>query len=109
MSTPAIARARKPPSYEGDQQISRLPHDNGTPYRPGQWVKVRDFSDASPDSGAVRRVKSLTCSITTPEQRRAIWRVHLEPDGRSVAASCVERHATIAERQKAERNGGGTR
>src|SRR3954447_5970980 len=70
---------RKPPTYEGPQQVTRIP-----PFRPGNWVKVRDFANAelgSDLSGKIRRVKSVTCSINSPEQKRAIWRIHFE-DGR---------------------------
>jgi hypothetical protein len=76
------------------QQITRIP-----PCRPGQWVKLktRDTSDVPADlAGKVRRVKSLTCSITAPEQKRAVWRVHFE-DGRCVEWYLVERPATDAE------------
>lgn len=104
MSTLPITRPRKPPSYEGPQQCARVP-----PWRPGQWVKIRAFVPGSDLAGRVVQVKSLTASLSSPTQRYVVWRVHVEPDGRCVLASHVERHATIAERQRAERNGGGAR
>jgi hypothetical protein len=78
------------------QQVTRIP-----PYRPGVWVKIKNFStrDAAGDlSGKIRRVKSLTCSITSPDQKYAVWRVHFE-DGRCVEWHMIERQATDAEVQ----------
>lgn len=72
------------------QQVTRIP-----PYRPGMWVKIKNFDTremGSDLSGKVRRVKSLTCSITTPEQRTAVWRVHFE-DGRCLEWHLIERLA----------------
>ena len=49
---------RRPPSLEGPQQVTRIP-----PFRPGNWVKVKDFSIGelgSDLSGKIRRVKSIT-------------------------------------------------
>jgi hypothetical protein len=78
------------------QQITRVP-----PYRPGMWVRLKHF-DPQPGpeslSGRVLQVRSLTCSITRPDQQYAVWRVHFE-DGRCVEAQHVEREATEAERQ----------
>src|SRR5437868_4762900 len=85
---------RKPPSYEGPQQVTRIP-----PYRPGHWVKVKDFSGGelgSDLSGKIRRVKSVTCSINSPEQKRAVWRIHFE-DGRCIEWHLIERLATERE------------
>jgi hypothetical protein len=76
------------------QQVTRIP-----PYRPGMWVKIKDFDAremGSDLSGKVRRVKSLTCSITAPDQKFAVWRVHFE-DGRCLEWHMVERPATEAE------------
>jgi hypothetical protein len=76
------------------QAITRIP-----PYRPGMWVKIKDFDPretGSDLSGKVRRVKSLTCSITSHDQPRAVWRVHFE-DGRCLEWHMVERLATAEE------------
>lgn len=76
------------------QQVTRIP-----PYRPGSWVKIKDFTShemGSDLSGKVRRVKSLTCSITAPDQKSAVWRVHFE-DGRCLEWHMIERQATDAE------------
>lgn len=76
------------------QQVTRIP-----PYRPGMWVKIKSFEprEAGADlSGKVRRVKSLTCSITSPDQKFAVWRVHFD-DGRCLEWHMVERTATESE------------
>lgn len=76
------------------QQVTRIP-----PYRPGTWVKIKEFDqrEAGGDlSGKVRRVKSLTCSITSPDQKYAIWRVHFD-DGRCLEWHMIERHASDSE------------
>jgi hypothetical protein len=81
------------------QTVTRIP-----PYRPGSWVKVKQFDPREPGadlSGKVRRVKSLTCSITSPDQRWAVWRVHFE-DGRCVEWHMIDRPATEAEIRQAE-------
>ena len=81
-------------SSDKPQQVTRIP-----PYRPGTWVKIKDFDKrelGSDLSGKVRRVKSLTCSITSPEQRLAVWRVHFD-DGRCVEWHMIERPATEVE------------
>ena len=85
---------RKGPSYEGPQQVTRIP-----PYRPGNWVKVKNFANGdlgSDLSGKIRRVKSVTCSINSPEQKRAVWRIHFE-DGRCLEWHLIERIATERE------------
>lgn len=74
----------------GRQQITRVP-----PYRPGDWVKIKDGL-GSDLSGKIRRVRSITCSINSPEQKRAIWRVHFD-DGRGLEWHLVERFATPTE------------
>ena len=89
-----VTMTRKPPTYEGPQQVTRIP-----PFRPGNWVKVRDFANGelgSDLSGKIRRVKSVTCSINSPEQKRAIWRIHFE-DGRCLEWHLIERIATERE------------
>src|SRR5688572_26255271 len=76
------------------QQVTRIP-----PFRPGMWVKIKSFASREPGSdlsGKVRRVKSLTCSITAPDQKFAVWRVHFE-DGRCLEWHMIERQATDAE------------
>lgn len=78
----------------GPQKVTRVP-----PFRPGTWVKLKEFDPREPGgdlSGKVRRVRSLTCSITSAEQRYAIWRVHFD-DGRCLEWGRVEREATEAE------------
>ena len=85
-----LLAADAPPS----QQVTRIP-----PYRPGHWVKVKDFSggDLGSDlSGKIRRVKSVTCSINSAEQKRAVWRIHFE-DGRCIEWHLIERLATERE------------
>jgi hypothetical protein len=72
------------PGYR--QAITRIP-----PFRPGAWVKLRTVAGWDL-SGKVLPVKALTCSITRPEQRLAVWRVHFA-GGRSALASAVERPA----------------
>ena len=86
-------------THDKPQQVTRIP-----PYRPGTWVKIKQFKarEAGADlSGKVRRVKSLTCSITTPDQKHAVWRVHFE-DGRCVEWHMVERTATEIEVRTAQ-------
>ncbi len=86
-------------SADKPQQVTRIP-----PYRPGCWVKIKNFSsrDATSDlSGKIRRVKSLTCSITAADQKLAIWRVHFD-DGRCLEWHMIERLATEAEVQTAQ-------
>jgi hypothetical protein len=81
-------------THEKPQQVTRIP-----PYRPGMWVKIKTFDvrEAGSDlSGKVRRVKSLTCSITSPDQKYAVWRVHFD-DGRCLEWHMVERAATETE------------
>ena len=81
------------------QQVTRIP-----PYRPGMWVKIKNFDQREPGadlSGKVRRVKSLTCSITAPDQKHAVWRVHFE-DGRCVEWHMVDRPATDNEVRTAQ-------
>src|SRR3954469_7452951 len=81
------------------QQVTRIP-----PYRPGMWVKIKSFEarEAGADlSGKVRRVKSLTCSITSADQKFAVWRVHFE-DGRCLEWHMIERHATDSEIRTAQ-------
>ena len=91
---------RRRPTLEGPQQVTRIP-----PFRPGNWVKVKDFSNGelgSDLSGKIRRVKSITCSINSPDQRRAIWRVHFD-DGRCLEWHLIERLATDREVKAATR------
>jgi hypothetical protein len=104
METQDGQRRRKPPNFDGPPQITRIP-----PWRPGMWVKLKDFDARSQDgglSGKVRRVKSLTCSLSSPEQRYPVWRVHFE-DGRCLEWHLVAREATEGEVRRAEANGGG--
>jgi hypothetical protein len=85
---------RRRVTHDRPQQVTRIP-----PYRPGQWVKLKQVEGREPGSdlsGKVRRVKSLTCSITSPDQKYAVWRVHFE-DGRCVEWHMIERSATDAE------------
>jgi len=85
--------------HERPQQVTRIP-----PYRPGMWVKIKQFDRGEPGadlSGKVRRVKSLTCSITSPDQKYAVWRVHFE-DGRCLEWHMVERTATDVEVRTAQ-------
>jgi hypothetical protein len=82
------------------QKITRIPA-----WAPGCWVVL------SPDAGEglagkVRRVRSLTCAITHPEQERALWRVHFE-EGRSVQCELVDRLATEEEVRSALRRRAG--
>ena len=82
---------RRRVTHEKPQQVTRIP-----PYRPGMWVKIKAFDGretGSDLSGKVRRVKSLTCSITSPDQKYAVWRVHFD-DGRCLEWHMVERAAT---------------
>ena len=85
---------RRRVTHDKPQQVTRIP-----PYRPGSWVKIKQFDtrEAGSDlSGKVRRVKSLTCSITSPDQKHAVWRVHFE-DGRCLEWHMIERVATDSE------------
>jgi hypothetical protein len=84
------------------QIITRIP-----PYRPGQWIKLRQVPPGTRSadlSGQVRCIRSLTCSITSPKQKFAIWRIHFE-DGRCVDWHLAERLATEAEIAAARRKG----
>lgn len=76
----------------GRQQVSRPPV-----WRPGDVVRLKEFADGHPLSGAVRVVRSVTAAFTAPDQFAATWRVHFEPDGLSVVAGLVERFATEGE------------
>src|SRR3954469_14872089 len=90
---------RRRVTQDKPQQVTRIP-----PFRPGMWVKIKQFEgrEAGADlSGKVRRVKSLTCSITSPEQKFAVWRVHFE-DGRCLEWHMIERHATDSEIRTAQ-------
>ena len=85
---------RRRVTHDRPQQVTRIP-----PYRPGMWVKIKDFDGremGSDLSGKVRRVKSLTCSITAADQKQAVWRVHFE-DGRCLEWHMIERTATEVE------------
>lgn len=84
---------RKRTTYDGPQQVTRIP-----PYRPGHWVKVKDYApgDYGSQSGRILRVKSLTCSINSPDQKWAVWRCHFD-DGRCLEWHLIERVATAAE------------
>lgn len=85
---------RKRADYSGPQILTRIP-----PYRPGVWVKVRRYCDPTNGdgvSGAVLRVKALTCSFSSPDQKRAVWRVHFD-SGRCLEWHLIERMATPAE------------
>lgn len=87
-------KRRKSPDLTGPQQCTKVP-----PYRPGHWVKVKDFDGGELGcdlSGKIRRVKSLTASLSTPEQKRVIWRVHFD-DGRCLECGLIERLATERE------------
>ncbi|MDO8612776.1 MAG: hypothetical protein Q7R32_08135 [Dehalococcoidia bacterium] len=81
------------PQRVGPQQVTRIP-----PYRPGTWVRlVRIMGEEWRGRyGKVRRVKSLACSITQPEQKLAVWLVFFE-DGRCVYPAQIERLATDEE------------
>jgi hypothetical protein len=87
--------SRRQVTHDKPQQVTRIP-----PYRPGMWVKIKQFETPQQTGadlgGKVRRVKSLTCSITSPDQKHAVWRVHFD-DGRCVEWHMVERTATDAE------------
>lgn len=94
-----LEQSKRRQSRERPQQVTRIP-----PYRPGMWVKIKQFEtrDTGADlSGKVRRVKSLTCSITSPDQKFAVWRVHFE-DGRCVEWHMIERPATDGEVRTAQ-------
>lgn len=78
------------------QSVTRVPE-----WRPGRWVKLRDTAPVDL-RGAVRQVRSLTCSITTADQEAAIWRIHFS-DGRCVQVCSVEREATDAEIEQARK------
>jgi hypothetical protein len=87
------------------QQVTRLPHLEGRPIRPGAWVKLRDFGPEKPGvmlSGKVREVRSLSATITRAEQKYATWRVHFT-DGMAVEWHDVVRFATTAEIERAKR------
>lgn len=92
MTIAADPRPQKRRTRNGRQQCTRVP-----PYWPGDWVKVRMFS-GDPDSlsGRVLRVKSLTCAITSADQKAAVWRVHFDC-GRCLEWHMVERKATRPE------------
>ncbi|MDO8612780.1 MAG: hypothetical protein Q7R32_08155 [Dehalococcoidia bacterium] len=97
MSVPQPRQYR--PQRVGPQQVTRIP-----PYRPGTWVRVRRLTGEGVvrgGQGKVRRVKSLACSITQPEQKLAAWRVFFE-DGRCVSPAQIERLATDEEIVAAE-------
>lgn len=101
MSSSAAAEetTRRTVNRDKPQQVTRIP-----PYRPGMWVKLKtlDRRDAGADlSGKVRKVKSLTCSITSSDQKYAIWRVHFD-DGRCVEWHMIEREATEQEIRRAQ-------
>ncbi|MGV3722652.1 MAG: hypothetical protein ACO1SX_17255 [Actinomycetota bacterium] len=86
--------ARRRGSESKPQQVTRIP-----PYRPGMWVKIKEFDArevGSDLSGKIRRVKSLTCSITSADQKTAVWRVHFE-DGRCLEWHMIERDASEQE------------
>jgi hypothetical protein len=90
---------RRRVTHDKPQQVTRIP-----PFRPGMWVKIKQFDAremGSDLSGKVRRVKSLTCSITSPDQKYAVWRVHFE-DGRCLEWHMIERQATEAEVRSAQ-------
>lgn len=88
-------KPRKPRDLTGPQQVCRIP-----PFRPGMWVKIKL---GVPDlGGRVKRVKSLTCSITQPAQRVAVWRVVFD-DLRCLEVHAIEREATAEETARAER------
>ncbi|MBM3459194.1 MAG: hypothetical protein FJX77_11755 [Armatimonadetes bacterium] len=94
MHAGTVSNATRPRSSSKPQQVTRIP-----PYRPGSWVKIKSISsrEAGGDlSGKVRKVKSLTCSITAADQKAAVWRVHFE-DGRCVEWHMIERLATEQE------------
>jgi hypothetical protein len=92
MSETTIGRRRKTPSFEGRQQVTRIP-----PYRPDDWVRLKDHDSHIEGTfgleGRVLRVRSITCSITTAHQRRPIWRIHFD-NGRSVEWHLVESAST---------------
>lgn len=91
--------ARRRVTHDKPQQVTRIP-----PFRPGMWVKIKQFDsrESGADlSGKVRRVKSLTCSITSSDQKYAVWRVHFE-DGRCLEWHMIERQATEAEVRAAQ-------
>lgn len=103
MEGATLQPGRRRQSTDKPQQVTRIP-----PYRPGMWVKLKTFDAREAQglapadlSGKVRRVKSLTCSITSPDQKFAIWRVHFE-DGRCVEWHMVERAATENEVRTAQ-------
>jgi hypothetical protein len=74
------------------QKVTRVP-----PYWPGTWVLIKAFS-GDPDSlsGKVRQVKTLSCVISRPDQKHAVWRVHFDC-GRCLEWHLVARPATDAE------------
>lgn len=84
------------------QRITRLPDAKGRLIRPGDVVRLKDLGD-DPLSGKLRRVRSLTCAVTERDQPRALWRICLLPEGRSVAAEAVLRHATEEEERRCPR------
>jgi len=91
MEHPIEHPKRRRVTHDKPQQVTRIP-----PFRPGMWVKVKTLEGREPGSdlsGKVRRVKSLTCSITSPDQKHAIWRVHFD-DGRCLEWHMIERAAT---------------
>lgn len=74
--------------------------------RPGMWVKLTQDPECECNGRrgqcvgtlcqAVRQVKSLTCSVTHPDQRQAQWRIHFD-DGRCVPVRRILRPATDEE------------
>lgn len=82
------------------QRVTRVP-----PFWAGDWVKIRPIPANQPGadlSGKVRQVKSLTGTVSSPDQPRVVWRVHFE-DGRCLLASWIDRHATETEIRQAGR------
>lgn len=108
----AASRVRKPRRMDGPQQITRIPE-----YRPGDWVKISSNRTGAEQlaedlAGKVRRIQSLTCTLSRHDEHRARWRCIFD-DGRCVPVQAIARRATDAERAQgqiqAERAGWSTK
>ena len=107
-----MSRRLPPREPRGFQQISRLPWIEHQMLRPGDWIVLKTGLCLPPTynarawkcscelCGTVRRVKSLTCSIVTREQKVAVWRAHFAC-GRWVTVKQIARLATEEERREA--------
>lgn len=77
--------------HRKQQQVTTLP-----PWRPEMWVKMAKGNDPEV-SGRIRYIRLITATITSPEQKYAVWKIYIEGSKEGYSKEQIEREATEEE------------